>query len=313
MIAISAIDLLCGAGGFTEGARRAKRASVHVVWAANHKQACVDTHKANHPETQHECQDIHQANWHEVPAHDLCLAAPCCQGHSPARGKANGNPQHDASRSTAWAPVSAIEVCRPRLGALIENVPEFMQWRLYPAWVAAMNSLGLAVSPHVVDLADLGVPQHRRRLFIALTRSKHPIKLRLPQHSHVPASSFLRLDEGAWSPIEKPGRSNATLRRVARGRAEFGDTFLMPYYSSGSGLTGRSIDRPIGTITTRDRWAIVKGDQMRMLSVPEARDAMTFGQDYKLPSQRRLAMEMLGNAIPPEGAAKVIDAFLEAA
>ncbi|MNC67512.1 hypothetical protein D3C75_1180170 [compost metagenome] len=66
----------------------------------------VEWHSANHPNAIHVCQDLQQANWEAVPRHDLLLASPCCQGHSKARGKGAGNPQHDASRSTAWAPAS---------------------------------------------------------------------------------------------------------------------------------------------------------------------------------------------------------------
>ena len=44
--------------------------------------------------------------------------------------------------------------------------------------------------------------------------------------------------------IDKPGRSQATLNRIARGRAQLKtDTFLIPYYGSGSGLTGRSFEQ----------------------------------------------------------------------
>ena len=71
-------------------------------WAGNHWPEAVQVHTNNHPETIHICQDLHQADWSKVPAHDLLMASPCCQGHSRARGKTNGDPQHDASRSTAW-------------------------------------------------------------------------------------------------------------------------------------------------------------------------------------------------------------------
>lgn len=55
------------------------------------------------------------------------------------------------------------------------------------------------------------------------------------------------------SPIIKPGRTASTLLRVENGWKRFGERFVMPYYGSGSGLTGRSLNRPIGTITTLDR------------------------------------------------------------
>ncbi|TFH84950.1 DNA cytosine methyltransferase [Billgrantia azerbaijanica] len=303
------VDLFAGAGGFSTGALMA---GCRVVWAGNHWPVAVEWHRRNHPATNHLCQDLHQANWELVPGHDLMLAAPCCQGHSKARGKASGNPGHDASRSTAWAVVSAAEFHRPE-GIVLENVPEFTRWALYPAWLQAMQALGYTASPHIIDSADHGVPQHRVRLYLVLTRSKAPLLLRLPKRAHVPASSFLDWNAGRWSPIDKPGRSPRTLARVQRGRQKHGARFIMPYYGHGSGLTGRCTSRPIGTITTLDRWALVDGDRMRMLRAPEAQAAMAFPADYHLPSQHRTAMHLLGNAVCPPVARDVIQSMKEAA
>lgn len=306
---MKAIDLFAGLGGFSAGA---EMAGIDVVWAANHWPAAVEIHAANHPGAQHACQDLQQTNWRDVPAHDIMLASPCCQGHSKARGKANGNPQHDASRSTAWAVVSAAEYHRPEF-LLVENVFELTSWALYPAWCAALDALGYALTPMVVDAADHGVPQHRERLFIAGVRAKHPMEIKLPRREHLPASSFVDFDAGNWSLIEKPKRVSATLARVRAGRAAFGDRFLMPYYGGGSGLTGRDLERPIGTITTRDRWALVDGDRMRMLSAQESRAAMGFRPDYILPTQHKAAVHMLGNAVAPPAANDVLTAMMEAA
>ena len=111
----------------------------------------------------------------------------------------------------------------------------------------------------------------------------------------------------------KPGRAESTLLRVKNGRERFGERFIMPYYGSGSGLTGRSLERPIGTITTLDRWALVRGDEMRMLSANEALAAMSFPADTKRPDNHRQTMHMAGNAVPPLAGQRIIEAMLEAA
>lgn len=295
------VDLFAGLGGWSTGAAMA---GCEVLWAANHWDEAVHWHSQNHPGAIHVCQDLHQADWSQVPAHDVLLASPCCQGHSKARGKANGDPQHDESRSTAWAVVSAVEFHRPA-AVIVENVPEFLEWVLYPAWAAAMNALGYKMAPHIVDCADLGVPQNRVRLFIVCTRSKSPVFLNLPKMEHKPASSFIDLQSGKWSPIDKPNRSPATLRRIENGRAQFGDEFVFSYY--GNTHSGRDISRPIGTITTRDRWAVVKGDRMRMLSANENMLAMSFPETTKRPKSHKLTVHMAGNAVPPIAAMHIIN------
>lgn len=303
----TAIDLFAGLGGFSEGARQA---GCRVLWAANHWPAAVDTHAANHPDTQHACQDLNQQDWTQVPRHDLLLASWACQGFSPARG--TDKPHHDAMRSTAWAVVSAVECHRP-YAFIGENVPEFTRWALYPAWCSAMHAIGYALTPMILDAADHGVPQHRRRLFMVGTRSEHPIQIVLPKRDHVAASSVIDFDAGKWSRVGKPGRAVKTLQRVYAGQQTHGERFVMPYYGSGSGLTGRCLGRPIGTITTRDRWAVVDGGRMRMITKEESRDFMSFPSSYLLPADHKTAQHMLGNAVCPLQASDVIRAVRAAA
>lgn len=300
----TAADMFAGAGGFTVGAQLA---GCRVVWAGNHWPAAVRIHALNHPRTAHVCQDLHQADWRAVPRHDLLLASPACQGHTHARGAER--PHHDAQRSTAWAVVSAAEYHRPA-GIVVENVPEFERWTLYPAWRQALQALGYSLSSYVRDAADHGVPQHRLRLFVVATRSQHPVALRFRSRAHRPASTVIDFNAGAWSRIDQPGRADATLARVACGRQRFGRRFVMPYYGSGSGLTGRSLERPLGTITTRDRWAVIDGRRMRMLTREENRRAMAFPDDYRLPETHKDAVYMLGNAVPPPVARDVIRELL---
>lgn len=296
----TAIDLFAGGGGFTEGA---EQAGLKVLWAANHWKEAVEIHALNHPEVWHECQDLHQANWSQVPSHDILLASPACQGHSKARGKDKAH--HDESRSTAWAVVSALEFHQSEF-AVIENVYEFSEWKLFPIWKEALHKLGYSISMNYTDSADYGVPQQRPRLFMVASRSKNPIEIKNPKMPHVGIGDFIDWDYPKWSKIDKPGRSKATLARAERGRKECGDRFVMPYYGNGSGLTGRDLNRPLGTVTTRDRWAVVDGDRMRMLQVPEYKAAMGFPDDYQLPTTRVTAIHLLGNAVCPPVAANII-------
>ena len=124
-------------------------------------------------------------------------------------------------------------------------------------------------------------------------------------------SVIIDFDAGRWTKVDKPGRSLATLSRIQSGRSAHGARFVTAYYGNESG--GRSLNRPIGTITTRDRWAVIDGDRMRMLSVDECRKAMGFPSSYQLPSRAKDAMHMLGNAVVPVVACDVINALRAAA
>lgn len=299
----TAIDLFAGAGGFTEGARAA---GVRVIWAGNHWRAACDTHHANHPDFLPVCQDLQQADWTALPRHDIGLASPSCQGHSRARG--TDLPRHDAARATAWAVVSCAEVHRQRVW-VVENVPEFLKWELFPAWRAAMEALGYSVSPHVLDAADHGVPQNRVRVFVVCTRSKAPLVLTLPKQAHRSIEPFLDSAAPGWSPIRT--KCANTRARIREGRRQHGGRFLMAYYGNEHG--GRSLARPIGTVTTKDRYALIEGASMRMLNVGEYRRAMAFPDSYVLPESSTLAKHLLGNAVCPPVATAVLNAIQAAA
>lgn len=157
-----------------------------------------------------------------------------------------------------------------------------------------------------------GVRLNHERLFLVITSSRAPLFIDFPTRVHVPTASFIDFNTGRWPSVDKQGRAPATLARVARGRQQHGERFVMPYYKSGSGLTGRSLQRPIGTITTRDRWAVVD-DRMRMLTANEILRAMSFPADTKHPDNHRLTVHMADNAVPPLAGAEIIKALRAAA
>ena len=110
-----------------------------------------------------------------------------------------------------------------------------------------------------------------------------------------------------WTPLRKPNRAKATLERAERGFAAIGKTqpFLIVYYGSDGAGGWQRLNRPLRTITTVDRFALVKPDAkhghvMRMLQVPELQAAMGMPLKMKLVSgTRRDRIKMIGNAVCP--------------
>ena len=303
------LDIFAGLGGFSEGARQA---GAHVVWAGNHWPAAVATHALNHVDTEHVCQNLsNDFNWGRAPAHDALLASPACQGHTEARGK--DRPYHDVDRATAYSVLAAASYHRPRF-VLVENVPGFLRWPGFRGWKVSLEDFGYHVTVQVLNAKDFGLPQSRRRVFV-LGCLDRAVELHAPNKPFVPAAEIIDWTWPRWSPVNKPGRAADTLRRIEAGRAEFGSTFLLAYYGSEEG--GRPLSGPVGTLTCNDRYAIVDGDRMRMLTLQEVRAAMGFPATYVLPggcvdmrgkslSPHKAGVKMLGNAVPPPVAADLV-------
>lgn len=288
----SAVDLFSGAGGSTTGATKA---GAKVLVAANHwKRACL-IHAINHPNTDHLCQDLCQADWHQFPSHDLLIGSPACTGHTRARGKEAKH--HDKSRSTAWAIVDCTEVCQPKF-LVVENVVDFRKWRHYQRWKECLAE-DYHLEENIIDAADHGIPQNRIRLFIVGIHkdfSDRPVKIPKVTLPHKPAYDIIDWKVGSWKKINTCCRN--TIARVERGKLQFGNKpFLVAYYGSSYG--GRSLNRPLGTVTTHDRYALIDGSFLRMLTIEEYRKAMGFADEYVLPKMRTDSMKMLGNAVVP--------------
>jgi DNA (cytosine-5)-methyltransferase 1 len=90
---------------------------------------------------------------------------------------------------------------------------------------------------------------------------------------------------------------------------------LVPYYGNG---TPRSVNEPIGALTTRDRYALVKGDididdvLFRMLEPHEIGRAMSFADAYTVLGNKREKVRQYGNAVTPNAAEILVCALVEA-
>lgn len=300
---MKAVDLFAGWGGFTLGA---EQAGVRVAYAANHWSLAVEVHQHNHPATHHECQDLRQADWTRLPKYELLLASPACQGHSEA-SQPKRRQYHDAMRATAWAVVDCADVTNPR-AIVVENVPQFREWRLYPDWCSALRRMGYHLSENVVLASEHGVPQRRPRLFITATRREFKLELaRTAEPAFEPC-----IDWGApgWRHVRNatPGAQ----ARIAKGRANHGRRFLSQHVT---GHPGVPLHEPIRTVTTKDQWIVVDGEQYRPLTLREYARAMTFPESYSWPNDllRADVVKGLGNAVPPLLAEQVVQRVAQAA
>ena len=156
----------------------------------------------------------------ETESIDLLLASPECTNHSCARGS---RPRSDESRNTAFEVVRYARAMQPRW-IVIENVIHMRPWSRYQEFLRSLRRAGYRVAEHVVDAADHGVRQRRKRLFLLCDRDAEPPS-RIPKKpGPKPAASGILDQTGLWkrSPLENGRRAPATLARAERAVAALG-------------------------------------------------------------------------------------------
>ncbi len=297
------IDLFCGAGGSSWGARAAgvvlKAAFDKSILAAN-------VYQANFPDTRFyggrlEAIDPNELT-KEVGEIEIILASPECTSHSPAKGKA---PRSELSRETAFEVIRFAQAFAPRW-IVVENVVSMRRWRRYKTFISQLKDLGYHIREQVLDSSEFDVPQRRRRLFLTCDKMQMPPTILRATSAVRSAAEILIADEFGVRPLRTKNRAHATLARAARAIETIGKKkpFLIVYYGSDHSGGWQRLERPLRTITTVDRFALVTptacGHEMRMLQVPELAAAMGFPKELKLEhGTRRDRIHLIGNAVCP--------------
>lgn len=301
---MKSVDLFAGFGGFTEGARQV---GVEVVWAANHWRTAVEVHAAIHPNVTHVCQDLMQANWERLPAYDILLASPACQGHSNA-SQPRRNERHEVMRTTAWAVVECAEVTQPK-AVIVENVPEFCRWQLFGVWLSALQALGYHTSVQMLIASHCGVPQRRQRVVITATR-RRAVRV-VDRNTPEPAiGPHLEQTDAGWRHIDEAGADARA--RMWRASKRFGKHPCVVQHVTHN--NGTPLSEPLRTITTIRQHCLVHGNVYRWFTNREIARGMGFPDSYTWPDSLSKAdvAKGLGNAIPPPLAATAIEQVVQA-
>lgn len=301
---IRAIDLFCGAGGGSWGARQA---GAEIVAGFDASKTAEDAFTENFPHALFfggllEHIDPSKAK-RLIGNIDLMLASPECTSHSVAKGAATRSAR---SRNTAFQVTRFAAVFAPRW-IIIENVVSMRKWSGYPKFKRKIERLGYHVHEQLLNAADFGVPQTRRRLFLLCDRERRPSDVMPTHRGRLPVSSVIDTN-GTYglSPLRTERRAPDTIARANRAIETIGARrpFLIVYYGSDGAGGWQRISDPLRTITTLDRFAYVKplGSRhvMRMLQVPELKRAMGMPRKFRLSdANRREQIRLIGNAVCP--------------
>jgi DNA (cytosine-5)-methyltransferase 1 len=169
------------------------------------------------------------------------------------------------------------------------------------------SALGYHVKQQELNARDFGVPQTRNRLFVICSEEDDIEDVSFPGNNVRLARDVIDFRGNyAYAPLYSPKRATATIERAERAMAIVGrkDPFLVVYYGTDGSGGWQSIEQPLRTVTTIDRFAFVKpsrsGHLMRMLQPEELKLAMGFPPSYKLEAgTRRDKIKLMGNAVCP--------------
>ena len=299
------LDLFCGGGGSSAGAQAA---GFEIAGGIDMWPTATDTFRANFPSAHVVTSRLDDVDLRALKRRtgsiDLLLASPECTSHTCAKGSA---PRSEASRATALQVVSYARAFAPRW-IVLENVVHMRPWSRYSTLTTRLRGLGYHVAEQVLEASDYGVPQSRRRLFIVGDREHQPQLVPKKRAGRKPTAASILDAPGTWrtTPLFKPSRATATLERAQRAFDALGRTasFLLVYYGTDRAGGWQPLDRPLRTITTVDRFALVESSRgvpaMRMLQVPELKRAMGLRDGFALPcGTRRERIHLLGNGVCP--------------
>ena len=343
--ALFAADLFAGGGGLTVGLKDAEFQVVSAVEIDPH--ACA-TYTTNHPEVRAFCQDISTLKGRRIqecsPSGKIDLLAGCppCQGFTSLTAKKKTeDPRNALIREMA----RLIKEVKPR-AVMMENVPGLSSSSrgrsLFAEFLEQLDDLKYNVNYGVLQVADFGVPQRRRR-FVLVAGRGFRIDLPKPTHSRKGEDELMKwvtvrealvdtlepvsLSEAKqnggprafdWHVIRelsalnrerlahaKPGKMWTSIPERLRPKCHQGD------YVGFTNVYGRmEWDEPSPTITggcttlSKGRFGHPESD--RVISVREAALLQTFPEEYVFQTEYMdHVCNIIGNALPCKFASAV--------
>ncbi|TBZ47787.1 DNA cytosine methyltransferase [Rhizobium leguminosarum bv. viciae] len=325
---IEAIDLFCGAGGLSYGLQEA---GISVKAGLDLDGKCSYPFEANMAGAKFLERDLAQTSGEELSTFysvdSVKLLAGCapCQPFSTLR---NGS---DRQTNKKWPLLNEfgriIEALAPDV-VTMENVPVLRGETVFRDFLDLLESNGYHVFWQVVDAADYGVPQRRKRL-VLLASQMGPIHLLEPSQLGTERVTVRQaigdlpaISAGQVSPNDLLHRARAitdlNLERIKASRPggtweDWPERLRLECHRKSSGSSYKSVygrlewDKPSGTITTQAHnfgtGRFGHPEQHRPLSLRELAILQSFPENYRFVDESEEVEftplgRLIGNAVP---------------
>jgi len=174
-VSLKVVELFAGVGGFRLGL---EKSAFEVIWSnqwepSTKKQHASMVYEARFGNKGHSNKDIALVAIDEIPDHDLLCGGFPCQDYSVAT-TLNNSKGLKGKKGVLWWSIHRIleekKNKRPKY-LFLENVdrllksPGTQRGRDFAVMLQSLNELGYAIEWRVINAADYGMPQKRRRVF----------------------------------------------------------------------------------------------------------------------------------------------------
>lgn len=176
---IKVIELFAGVGGFRVGLERCKNKAFDTIWS-NQWEPSTNIQHASHiyqsrfKKGEHVNEDITKVPTSDIPNHDMLVGGFPCQDYSVTRILSQSKGLQ-GKKGVLWWEINRIleekGAQRPKY-LLLENVdrllisPSTQRGRDFAIMLACLNKLGYAIEWRIINAAEYGMPQRRRRIYI---------------------------------------------------------------------------------------------------------------------------------------------------
>lgn len=319
-----AIDLFSGCGGLTQGLRDA---GFSVGAAVEIDSLAAETYAANHPEVSLFNIDIKEISAAQIMEAcnlregelDLLAGCPPCQGFSRIRLNNKMGKMNDPRNRLIDDVFRLINEMKPKV-IMLENVPNLSKYSRYIDFKEKIQKLGYDITEQILNVADFGVPQRRKRLVVLASRigKDFPLIVKRSRKTVRDTIGHLTFDTAQHDPlhtlsemrserirqlinaIPKDGGSRMSLSpaltlKCHENRDGFYDVYgRMRWDDVAPTITGGCINPSKGRF--------LHPEENRAITLREAALLQSFPPNYvfSLRKGKHAAAEMIGNALPPQ-------------